>query len=60
MAEPTEPTAPIELTLQESGTLCNILLQQILKTGGPEKQPPWVVQLYTKLAVANDKLRGHD
>lgn len=56
----TEPTTPVELTLQESGTLCNILLQQILKSGGTDNQPTWVIELYTKLAVASDKLRGHD
>ena len=56
----TEPTTPVELTLQESGTLCNILMRTILAAGGTEKQPAWVMELYTKLAVANDKLRGHD
>lgn len=55
-----EPTVPVELTFNESGTLCSILMQQILKSGGTEAQPVWVLELYTKLAIANDKLRGHD
>ena len=58
MGEPS--TISIELNLNESGTLCSILMQQILKSDGTEKQPLWVMALYTKLAVANDKLRGHD
>lgn len=55
-----EPTTPVELNLNESGTLCHLLMQSILAAGGTEKQPAWVLELYTKLAVANDKLRGHD
>lgn len=52
-----EPTSTIELTLNESGTLCNLLMRSILDAGGTSKQPQWVLDLYTKLAVANDKLR---
>lgn len=55
-----EPTVSLELNLNETGTLCNILMRTILAAGGTEKQPAWVMELYTKLAVANDKLRGHD
>ena len=54
----TEPTVSLELNLNETGTLCHILMARILDAGGTENQPAWVLELYTKLAVANDKLRG--
>ena len=53
----SEPTSTVELTLVESGTLCSLLMQSILNAGGTSNQPAWVLDLYTKLAVANDKLR---
>lgn len=55
-----DPTATVELNLNESGTLCHVLMRAILASGGTEKQPQWIIDLYTKLAVANDKLRYPD
>jgi hypothetical protein len=52
----SEKTTNVELDLNESGTLCNLLMRAILQSGGTASQPPWVIDLYTKLATANDKL----
>ena len=51
-----EKCIPVKLTLMESGTLCHVLMDKFLACGGLEAQPPWVIQLYEKIAVANDKL----
>ena len=59
MNSANEPTEPVESTLSESGTLCQLLMESILKSGGTASVPAWVLELYTKLAIANDKLRGH-
>lgn len=53
----SEKTEPVHLTFNESGTLCHLLMRGIVDSGGTTKQPEWVIELYTKLAVANDKLR---
>jgi hypothetical protein len=61
-----DKTEPVELTLNESGTLCHLLMQAMIvgpdgksNPANVDKQPAWIVALYEKLAAANDKLRGH-
>ena len=51
-----ERVEQVSLTLNESGTLCNLLMRGIVQTNNP---PEWILDLYEKLANANDKLRGH-
>lgn len=53
-----EPTRSIELTLMETGVLCNVLMLAFHNAGGVEKQPAWLLELYEKLAHANDILMG--
>lgn len=53
-----EPTLPIELTLQESGLLCHILMGAIRAHGKVETELPWILELYGKLSQLNDKLMG--
>ena len=48
----------VGLSLMESGTLCHLLMRSINESGGPGSQPEWVIDLYEKLAKANDKLMG--
>lgn len=55
-----EPTVKVPLTLEESGTLCHILMGTFLSSGGINKQPEWALDLYQKLAKANDKLMGKE
>lgn len=55
-----ERTVRVELTLDESGILCHVLMQKMLESGGlknVEKQPAVVLRLYEKLTKANDRLR---
>ena len=54
----SSPETIISLTLNESGTLCHALLQYMLTTGGVETQTQWMLDLYEKIAAANDKLMG--
>ena len=45
----------VKLNLQESGTLCHLLMANFILHGGPSNQPQWALDLYAKLAEANDK-----
>jgi hypothetical protein len=56
----SEPTINVELTLDETGFLCNTLMRQFFMSGGVAAQPKWAIELYTKLATANDKLMYPD
>ena len=56
----SEPTINVELNLNETGTLCHLLMQTFLRSGGTSNQPSWAIELYTKLATANDKLMYPD
>ena len=47
----------VELTFNESGILCNTLMQAINMSGGLSKVPAYILNLYQKLADANDKAR---
>ena len=47
----------VELTFNESGILCNTLMQAINTSGGLSKVPAYILNLYQKLADANDKAR---
>lgn len=51
-----EKTSTVELTLNESGTLINLLMRLVNESGGVHHQHKWVIDLHKKLAVANDKL----
>jgi len=65
-----EPVQPVELTLNESGMLCHMLLRHIMDTKAsakgsailtPAVQRSVIRQLehlYAKLAAANDRLMG--
>jgi hypothetical protein len=53
----SEPKVIVKLNLNESGTLCNMMMRAFATSGGYENQPVWVQVLYTKLANANDRLR---
>ncbi len=53
-----EKKARVELTLMESGTLCHLLMFNFMQNGGTDKQPKWALELYRKLAHANDRLMG--
>jgi hypothetical protein len=53
-----EKTLPVDLTLTESGILCHVLMRAILDSGGLHKQPQYILALYEKLALVNDKLMG--
>jgi hypothetical protein len=49
----------LELNLQESGTLCHAFMRMLMDCGYPGKpQPAWALQLYDKLATANDQIMG--
>lgn len=52
-----EKTVSLELTFDESGILCNTLMQAINMSGGLSKVPAYILNLYQKLADANDKAR---
>ena len=45
-----------KLDLQESGTLCHMMLHAFDSAGGIRNQPLWLLALYEKLAALNDKL----
>lgn len=47
----------VELTFDESGILCNTLMRSINMSGGFDKVPIYICNLYKKLADANDKAR---
>ena len=47
----------VELTFDESGILCNTLMKAINMSVGLSKVPPYILNLYQKLADANDKAR---
>ena len=52
------PVTPfIWRTFDESGILCNTLMQAINMSGGFDKVPIYIYNLYKKLADANDKAR---
>ena len=46
----------VDLDLNETGYLCNLIMMRILNPGGTMHVPAWLVDLYTKLAAANDDL----
>jgi hypothetical protein len=50
---------PVEMTLEESGVLCHLLLTSIMqdKSGYPQFRQRMLV-LYDKLADVNDRLMG--
>ena len=52
-----ESLVTVELTFNESGILCNTLMQAINMSGGLSKVPAYILNLYQKLADANDKAR---
>ena len=52
-----DKTVSVELTFNESGILCNTLMQAINMSGGLSKVPAYILNLYQKLADANDKAR---
>ena len=58
----TEPEETIALNLEESGTLCHMLLKAIMDLERAETEPLQFTQrmrvLYFKLTTANDKLRA--
>lgn len=47
----------VALTFNESGILCNTLMQAINQSGGFDKVPSYILRLYEKLAKANDEAR---
>ena len=47
----------VELTFVESGVLCHTLMQAINMSGGLSNVPSYILNLYQKLADANDKAR---
>lgn len=52
-----EKTVKVPLTLMESGTLCHLMMRAFHDSKMPlEQQPQWLLDLYEKLAEANDKL----
>jgi hypothetical protein len=64
----SEPTRSVDLTLEESGVLCHLLLGEILKAEaggykgplGADMRPFYerMTTLHQKLAAANDILMG--
>lgn len=52
-----EKTVNVALTFNESGILCNTLMKAINMSGGLSTVPPYILNLYQKLADANDKAR---
>ena len=52
-----EKLVTVQLTFDESGILCNTLMQAINMSGGFDKVPIYIYNLYKKLADANDKAR---
>lgn len=68
-----EPTRPVDLTLEETGILCHLLLPRIMEMERTKHAPPVsrfdtedireavgfrMSVLYEKLAAANDELMG--
>lgn len=53
-----EKTESVDLTLEESGVLCHLLLPGILKGQKPPQFQHRMEVLYDKLSRANDKLMG--
>lgn len=51
-------TEPVELNLEESGWLCHLVMEQILKLKSEPHLLRRVEMLWRKLADANDKLMG--
>lgn len=47
----------VELTFDESGILCNTLMQAINMSGGLNNVPAYILVLYEKPAKANDEAR---
>lgn len=52
-----EKTVNVALTFNESGIICNCLMQAINQSGGFDKVPPYILGLFEKLAKANDEAR---
>lgn len=52
----------VELDLNETGFLCNMVMQAFVKTDPPHDDegnllmPEWLYALYQKLSVANDEM----
>tara|TARA_R110000868_G_scaffold5782_1_gene33938 strand:- start:17287 stop:17517 length:231 start_codon:yes stop_codon:yes gene_type:complete len=59
-------TKQIELNLNETGFLCNMIMGAYLKTNPPIDKdgnipmPEWLHNLYQKLAVANDQMMAEE
>jgi hypothetical protein len=53
-----EKTVRVDLTLQESGSLCWAWYQYMARDTRKEELPQWAHELYTKLRIANDKIMG--
>ena len=52
-----EKSVNVSLTFNESGILCNTLMQAINMSGGLNNVPAYILVLYEKLAKANDEAR---
>ena len=52
-----EKSVNVALTFNESGILCNTLMQAINMSGGLDNVPAYILVLYEKLAKANDEAR---
>lgn len=52
-----EKLVNVALTFNESGILCNTLMQAINMSGGLNNVPAYILVLYEKLAKANDEAR---
>lgn len=55
---PVKAMLPVNLDTQESDTLCRLLMEKFILSGGLEKQPAWALDLYEKIARVNDSLLG--
>lgn len=55
---PTAKLVAVKLSFNESGILCNILMRAINQSGGIQKVPAYIQELYLKLAAANDEARA--
>jgi hypothetical protein len=49
---------PIELTLEESGVLCHLLLQSLIRVQRSDPFSERMAALYERLCEVNDKLMG--
>lgn len=54
-----EKTVNVALTFNESGILCNTLMQAINMSGGFDKVPAYILVLYEKLLKLTTRLENH-